>query len=301
MARAFSIGAARHIDLIKDKLGRELKLFEGSGLKVKLVEQPAGKFTFLNCRLVDYGGCLYPDEDARTILKNHLAGIIADIILEYWEDHLVREIIRENYYYFAEEEKDMIFRYTLQHINREKDGSSSGQICLVIRKSRILQKVLEYMHGNNRIILDGFIKFRLKEYINELREAADSAVDDFLIEREYREFIQLLKYFVGIQEPRYEQIHVLIKPEKYFVLYDEKHRVIKRDCLEGCIIELSDNEISYDDLLVSVLITLSPRWITIHYEGDCGVPAAIDTIVNVFEERVTRCGGCKLCNPGLKH
>lgn len=301
MARAFSIGATRHINLIRDKLGRELKLFEGNGLKVKLVEQSAGKFTFLTCRLVDFGGSLYPDEDARILLKNYLAGVIADIILEYWEDYLVREIIRENYYYFAEEEKDLIYRYTLRHINREKDGSSAGSFCLVIRKSRILQKVLEYMHGNNRIILDGFIKFRLKEYISELREAADSAVDDFLMEREYREFIQLLKYFVGIQEPRYELIHVLIKPEKYFVLYDEKFQVVKRDCLEGCIIELSENEISYDDLLVSVLITLSPSRITIHYEGECGIPVAIDTIMNVFEERVTRCGGCDLCKPGLKH
>jgi putative sporulation protein YtxC len=224
--------------------------------------------------------------------------VITDVILNHWEEPLVREIIQENYYYFAEEDKDLIYRGAVSHINQDRDGRKDGSLRCIIRKSRILQKVIEYLSGSNQIILDGFIKFRLKEYVNELREAADKAVDDFLIEREYREFIQLLRYFVEIQEPRYELVHIVIRDGKNYSLFDENLQGIKTNSLEGCVMELSNNEISCDDLFVSMLITLSPRNITIHRDGETQSPLAVDTIVNVFEGRVSWCPGCQLCRSG---
>jgi putative sporulation protein YtxC len=298
MIPMISIGSTRHIDLIKDRLGCELVLFEGNGLKFKLAEQSEGKFTFITCRLADGGEFIYEEEDARLLFKHFLANVITDVILNHWEEPLVREIIQENYYYFAEEDKDLIYRGTLSHINQGRDGRKDGSLRCIIRKSRVLQKVIEYLSGSNQIILDGFIKFRLKEYVNELREAADKAVDDFLIEREYREFIQLLRYFVEIQEPRYELVHIVIRDGKNYSLFDENLQGIKTNSLEGCVMELSNNEISCDDLFVSMLITLSPRNITIHRDGETQSPLAVDTIVNVFEGRVSWCPGCQLCRSG---
>lgn len=298
MIPMISIGSTRHIDLIKDRLGCELDLFEGNGLKVKLAEQSEGKFTFITCRLADGGEFICEEEDARLLFKHSLANVITDVILNHWEEPLVREIIQENYYYFAEEDKDLIYRGTLSHINQGRDGRKDGSLRCIVRKSRILQKVIEYLSGSNQIILDGFIKFRLKEYVNELREAADQAVDDFLIEREYREFIQLLRYFVEIQEPRYELVHIVIRDGKNYSLFDENLQGIKANSLEGCVMELSNNEMSYDDLFVSMLITLSPRNITIHRTGETQIPLAVDTIVNVFEGRVSWCPGCRLCRSG---
>jgi putative sporulation protein YtxC len=298
MIPMISIGSTRHIDLIKDRLGCELVLFEGNGLKFKLAEQSEGKFTFITCRLADGGEFIYEEEDARLLFKHFLANVITDVILNHWEEPLVREIIQENYYYFAEEDKDLIYRGTLSHINQGRDGRKDGSLRCIIRKSRVLQKVIEYLSGSNQIILDGFIKFRLKEYVNELREAADKAVDDFLIEREYREFIQLLRYFVEIQEPRYELVHIVIRDGKNYSLFDENLQGIKTNSLEGCVMELSNNEISCDDLFVSMLITLSPRNITIHRAGETQIPLAVETIVNVFEGRVSWCPGCQLCRSG---
>jgi len=299
VAQIISIGATRHIDLLKARLGRELKLFEGDGLKVDLEESPAGKFTFLACRVADYGECSYTEEDTRVIFKHFLADIISDIILNHWEDGLLRDIIRESYYYFGDEEKKLIYDYALRHINREGEGCRNT-IYRLSRKRRILQKLLEYLRHNDRIIIDGFIRFRLKEYINELREAADRAVDDFLMEREYREFIQLLKYFVEIQEPRVEAVHVLIRDGGNFKLFDDKMQPVKSDYLEGFIIDLVDSEINYEDLLISALITRAPKNITLHYKAGSGPKAMLETIKNVFTGRVKECKGCDLCVATLK-
>jgi len=300
LAQTISIGSTRHIDLIKARLGCELKLLERNGLKVKLAEQSEGKFTFITCRLADKEEFIHREKDDRLLLKHFLANVITDVILNHWEDLLVRGIIQENYYYFAEEDKDLIHRGALNRINQGPDGQNGDSLRLIVRKSLILQKVIEYLSGSNQIILDGFIKFRLKEYVNELREAADKAVDDFLIEREYWEFVQILKYFVEIQEPRYELVHIVVRDGNNFSLFDENLQGIKTDSLEGCVIELSNNEISYDDLFVSMLITLSPRKIALHRICEGQSSLALDTIVNVFEGRVNWCPGCHLCQPGVQ-
>jgi len=70
---------------------------------------------------------------------------------------------------------------------------------------------------------------------------------------------------------------------------------IKNDYMEGFVVELVDNEINYEDLLISALITIAPKNIVLHYQGDCGKSATIDTIKGVFTGRVLECAGCSLC------
>ncbi len=300
MAQTISIGSTQLIDLLKAKLGRELKLFKEDGFKVDLEESPAGKFTFLAFRVTDSGAPGGTPEDAENIFKHYLADTISDIILNHWEDILLKNIIKENYYYFGEDEKELIYQYALQHINR--DGQNSRDtLYWLSRKSRILQKVLDFLRHNNRIIIEGFIRFRLKEYIGELKEAADKAVDDFLIDREYREFVQLLKYFVDIQESKIESVHVLIRGGGVFNLFDGSMQPVRSDYLEGYIIDLTDNEINYEDLLISALITIAPKEITLHYKDKNSMTATLDTIKNVFAGRIKECRGCKLCASACKN
>ncbi len=70
------------------------------------------------------------------------------------------------------------------------------------RRNVIVRKLMDYFENTDSLILDGFVNFRLKDYMKDLEEIVDKAVDDFLMEREYKEFIRLLRYFVDIQEPK---------------------------------------------------------------------------------------------------
>ncbi|MBP7332361.1 MAG: YtxC-like family protein [Firmicutes bacterium ADurb.Bin373] len=294
MAQTISIGSTRLVDLLKAKLGRELRLLKDGGFQVDLEESPAGQFTFLAFRVTDNGASGSTLEEAQNIFKHFLADSISDIILNHWENILLKDIIKENYYYFAEDEKDLIYSYALQHINR--DGQNSRDTLYWLRrKGRILQKLLDFLHNNNRIVIEGFIRFRLKEYIGELKEAADRAVDDFLIEREYREFVQLLKYFVDIQESKIDTVHVLINDDGVFKLFDDHMQPVRSDYMEGYIIDFVDNEINYEDLLISALITIAPKEITLHYKHKNNLRTPLDTIKNVFTGRVKECRGCRLC------
>lgn len=293
VAQIISIGSTQHIDLFKAKLGHQLKLCEGDEVKIYLEENPAGKFTFLSCSVADYGKCRCAGEDTQMLFKHYLADVISDVILNHWEDLLLREIIRENYYYFGDEEKSIIFQYSLRHINRE-EKDFQNTIYWLGRKNRIIQKIMDYLNVNNRINIDGFIRFRLKEYIGELRDATEKAVDEFLMEREYREFIQLLKYFVEVQEPRIDLVHVLIDGS-FFKLLDEQMQPVKNEYLEGFIVNMVDSEINYEDLLISALISIAPKKVTLHYKSQESNSATLETIKSVFEGRVGKCRGCSFC------
>lgn len=294
MGQTISIGATQHVELFKAKLDSQLKLYEGEGLKVALEECPAGKFTFLSCHIAGEARRGSIDEHMQSLLRQQLAEIITDIILNNWEDVLLKDIIRENYYYFGDEEKKLIFDYSLRHINRE-GREAQNTLYWLSRKKRINQKIMDFLKYNNRIIVDGFIRFRLKEYLAELRDATEKAVDEFLMEREYREFIQLLQYFVEVQEPRMEIVHLLIAESGSFKLFDDKMQPVCGDYTDGFLLGMLDNELNYEDLLISALITIAPRKINIHRVCKNDHITTLETIRNVFTGRVSECSGCPLC------
>jgi putative sporulation protein YtxC len=162
-------------------------------------------------------------------------------------------------------------------------------------KEKVLLKILDYLDQNQDLILEGFISFRLKDYQQELEGIVNSAVDEFLLEREYIEFIRLLKYFVEIQEPRIQKVQVIFKDGGKFSLLDHEDNPVKHESLDGLMVDILENEINYDDLLISALITLAPREIILHIPTQIGNGDTVKTIQNVFGPRVTRCIGCNKC------
>ncbi len=292
-----SIGASNYIELIKARLASDLKQLERSGLKFNIQENPAGKYVFLSCSVSGRGNGGCSDEDALALFKQYLADVLTDLIMCKWQKSMLVDIIRENYYYFGEEERRAIFRNALNYL--EDFNSGDRDSVLKMRKKRIiLAKLQDFLSTCNQIVIEGFIRFRLKEYIKELQEAADKAVDDFLLDREYKEFIQLLRYFVDIQDSRTDVVNVVMKANGVFKLFDGDHRAINSAYLEGFIMDLVESEINYEDLLISSLITIAPREIVFHTGKAEVPPATLETVGNIFSQRVSLCRGCDLCTAG---
>jgi putative sporulation protein YtxC len=227
------------------------------------------------------------------IIKSTIANCIADIIIEEWEARLIRKIVRENYFYYNEEEKQSILKKAKEILNPDEINLSQREQ----RRERVMNKIKTYLDLHKDLILEGFINFRLKDYQEELEQIVNSAVDEFMLEKEYMEFIRLLKYFVDIQEPRIEKIKIIFKKDDRFVLLDSKYKPLKHECLEGLMLDLHENEINYDDLLISALITMAPREVELHLEEGVKPGDTINTIHNVFGSRVSKCSGCKYCRP----
>jgi len=288
---AITIGTAAGIDEIRQRLDDEFRFLREEGVKVRIGQSHRGTFAFLDCA-VD-GAAPSPRADA--LLRHSVASALSDVIVEKWERDLIRKIIRGSYSYFSRDEQDLIADYTGRTLS---GGSDSPDGYKVNRKSQVLHRLRDYFDTADELVLEGFVHFRLRDYIEELEEAVDRAVDEFLMEREHREFIRLLRHFVELQEPRIDHVHVVLGPGHAFRLLDDDGGAIRSEALEEFVAEMTESEVSYEDLLISALITLAPRALTLHLsDRQPGQEEALETILGVFGDRTVQCEGCHLCHP----
>jgi putative sporulation protein YtxC len=221
--------------------------------------------------------------DLEALFRRRLADAVTDVITHEMQEDTLTRLVAEHCSYLDEEEQTQV-RTRAEELLLLTGGMDE----------LVGSRLRDYLTDETHLNLEGFIFFRLREYAEELEDAVDRAVDDFLMEREYREFIRLLKVFVEVQEPRLTHVHVVLDPGGGFRLIDDQGGVIHDEHLEGFVADLMDTEINYDDLLISTLITLAPARITIHRAGGPRRDA-LDTIQGVFNDRVELCGGCSRC------
>ena len=212
---------------------------------------------------------------------------ISETILENYEIPLVSKTINTSFGYFTKSERAQILKIARRYIeNTPREHRLTSIDC----------KLREYFDHNDDIMLDGFVNFRLKEYQDLLDGIVSRAIDDYMVEREYKEFIKLLKYFVDIQQPKIDVVHICPQASSQYVIYDSNKKDITDDCCREFINGVKNYSINYDDLLVSALITMSPQKIYFHNVDKVVNRELIITIKNVFTKKVVECKGCELCH-----
>jgi putative sporulation protein YtxC len=161
-----------------------------------------------------------------------------------------------------------------------------------MRKARLYRAFFAYLLDHSELHLHGFVRFRLKEYRLELMETIDAAIDEYLEDKQYQEFIELLRYFISTQESRHEVIHIVSGTNKHVSLYDENGLPLQLEQLES-IYGLSDPCDRSDDDLISALITLAPKKIVFHHADER--QALAQTLQSIFESRFSYCSTCAYC------
>ena len=145
-----------------------------------------------------------------------------------------------------------------------------------------------YLSDNDYLNINGFIKFRLRDFMDYIIELKDRGFEEYLIEKDYNEFINLLKYFVDVQEEKIDVLKLYIEKDGSFKLYDKNDMNLEENYLEDIFnIALKEN-MNEEDFLISSLITLCPKQIYIqdNLENNAS-KEIIQTINAIFEGRVT--------------
>jgi hypothetical protein len=177
-------------------------------------------------------------------------------------------------------------------------GGADGFPSRARRKRHIAEELLAYLQERPSLHLEGYITFRLDKYWEELAEAAEAAVDEFVTDRQYREFVGLLNEFVGRQQPRVSGVNLVLKADGGFALYDEAFRPMDpagNGRLADEFAGIAEEDLNVEDMVVSCLLAISPREITLHAR-DHELPV-VRTIGAIFAGRVTLCAGCRSCRP----
>lgn len=276
-----------------EKLNELSSCFKESGINIGLVESDSGSQHFIKCVIRDEDGCSV--DEIRKSFNIYVSNILYGIIVDNFEMDAISKIIKNNYYYFKSNESEDIARRCVELLKGSNSSSSEDYMIYINRKNAIVNRLNEYLNENTDIVLEGFLRFRLKDMSSEIEDVVDKVVEEYLIEREYNEFIKLLRYFVEIQESRIGILNIVINMDGSFCMYDDKNAEITDEMFKELMGEGLNGEKNNDDLLVSSLITMAPRFIIIHNASYITNKEIIETIKNVFPDRMKECPGCDLC------
>jgi putative sporulation protein YtxC len=234
--------------------------------------------------------------------KSEICEIVSRLLAEYIihkkELGLLQSLICDEFSYQNESEVNKIMHFSNQMLNLENDSLNVSEHGQNRRILTISNEIKQFFKKNNDLNVDGFLEFRLKEYKEELREVVEYAVDEFIMDKQYQEFISLLKYFVFIQEAKIPEVHLMHKGGHEFVLFNEQMTPMDMKATEDSFkIEILDQEFNFEDLVVSTLISIAPQQIHIHTREPKVL--VIQTINQIFENRVHICEYCRQCKPIL--
>lgn len=207
-------------------------------------------------------------------------------ILFFYEKKITKKIISYNYFYFNDIDSKQILDNCIDLFNFDEGIYNE-------KYNAIYNALYSYLLEHHSIVLNGFVNFRLKDYKEILDYNVDICVSNFLIEKEYFEFINLLHLYVNSKESSTNVLH-LIYVNKESILVDNNKNIVSTEDHIFDAKYLSDISFSSNDYCLNTLLNLLPEKLNIHlidnYEDEF-----INTLKLIFENRVHICNDCDIC------
>ncbi len=247
---------------------------------------------------------IFCDEQISEKLHNmfniNIANVLYEIVIDEFYKKDMEIFLGDTYFFLKYDEIKEIKENSIKVLKGKETIIDENSIYYMNKKNIIIDKIVKCIIENKEININGFITFRMKELKDDLEKIIDKIVEKYMAEKEYNEFIKLLKYFVEIQDSKVEEIDIIIKEDGKYSIQDKDGNDIEQKVFS----DLSDlkykENTNMDDMIISMLITNSPEKIIIHCRDNCRNLDLIDTIKKVFTNRVEMCDNCKICEK-IKH
>jgi len=220
------------------------------------------------------------------IFYEKLCHTLTNCILFFYEQTLVKKIINYNYFYFDNVETNKLLDECIDLLNSDKNIFEE-------KYNSIYFALQRYIAEHHSIVLKGFVNFRLTDYKEILDYNIDICVNNFLIEREYYEFINLLHLYVNSKESTINTVHLVYVNKESILLDSNKHIIPIKDNIFDAKY-LSDISFSSNDYCLNTLLNLLPKKLHIHLV-DNFEDEFISTLKLIFEHRVLICNECDIC------
>lgn len=228
-------------------------------------------------------------------LKTYLTDCLTDYILGRYEERFVAGIVDKKYAHHMPSERKALIDFAMKKLSLSESKGILDRFWAMEREQMVRNRLQEYIDGSELIVVNGFALFRLKAYRKELEEIVEKAAEEYLMAKEYDEFIELLQYFVEAEEPRVKLMQVFKRHDGSYLLLDERFKEVADDGLGDFQAEAGRGELGEDDYLVSALISAAPEKIILHDAESFENKEVLNTLRRVFRERIEICNECALC------
>ena len=235
------------------------------------------KFKIYENVIIHYTGTEGNNKKNINDFYNELANTLVFIIINFFEKKLLKYTIKCNYFYFSDSEQDIVLQKCMDYF------SDKSTVEYQVRIEHIYIAVLKYITNYKSMILTGFINFRLYNYMKILDYIVDTFVNELVVDREYKEFINLLKSYVNSKPSNISTVHFIYKDADSVILDNNYKKIPFTDNITN-LNYISDVSFSENDISLNTLLTLLPQKIIIHLFKDSD--EFIKTLICIFENRI---------------
>ena len=250
-------------------------------IEIKQVILSTNKFKNYKNIIIHYSG----NDNQKFI--HEVSCILSCLVIDELEEKFIKQSLIKNYFYFDSDERKHIIEICFEIF------TDDFNLYFDKKYNCLINDFESYLTNNKSIVLDGFLNFRIKDYLKILENVVDEAVNNFVIEKEYLEFISLLKMYINSQNSNCDIVHLVYTNETSILLDKDKNIInVSDDIFKAKY--LSDISFSSNDYALNTLLTLIPKKIYIHLINNC-IDEFIHTLSLIFENRIEICTDCSIC------
>lgn len=237
------------------------------------------------------------DDKIKNSVDLNVSKILYKIIVDVFKQKEMYEFLTDTYFFLRSEELPDVSERIINALTGEEKIKDDTSIYCMNRRNNIISKIKECIEENREINISGFITFRMKYLKEDFEAIVDKVVEKYLVEKEYNEFVKLLKYFVEVQDSKLDEVNIIADKKGEYHIKDKDGK----DILAEFVGELVDCKlgmvgINIEDVIISGLITNAPKVVKIHGEQNFVNKEILETIKNVFANRVVFCNNCFMCS-----
>jgi putative sporulation protein YtxC len=283
---AIMLVTSTYATAVDEWLEKEKPIVSHEGLQVIFTKVENDKYHQILCE------CKAHDKSAEEVFLYYVASALTGVVLTTFEAaEALRRLKQKLKAVSSEEREKMIDQilHTLRHNYQKRQHAP---------RTHVILDLLNYLTMYRTINLEGFIRFRLKDYQEQIAAVVSEAIAEYQARLEHQELVELLQYFMDAQEPKIDQVEVVLDLGGYFRLLDENQNVIDNHYLAGFVDDLLPGTVDTDDLLISALVTLAPVHVRCHCKETAPV---LETLQAVFTDRFSLCQGCSICTKSITH
>lgn len=220
---------------------------------------------------------------------NKLATILSYLVIDYFESDIIKNVLHSNYFYFNNIEFFDILNLCYENLCDDNEFSFEN------RQIVLFDIFYNYIKSHHSIIISGFVNFRLSTYRKLLEDLIDFSVNEYIIEREYYEFISLLKLYINSQSSLTNIVHIINLDYDIYLLNEDLNIIdIDKNSLNAKY--LSDVTFSNNDFILNTLLNLLPQKVFLHQVSNYSNLEFINTLKLIFDSRLKICTDCNICN-----
>lgn len=220
--------------------------------------------------------------------------VLVDCLLSDWLCAYIDAQLLQGHAYLNEDEREYVALLTLHGLRTVSIGNRDWRDWNEYIRADLNHVIRRSETGH--LSLDGFMRFRAKALLVGAEVGVSEVVEQFLADREYEEFVSLLRYMLESQPATQQVVHVFCTDERLWMCDDTGALITDEDVTQAAHQVSDEGEVNVEDLSMSVLITRSPCRIVIHdTTHDAAWPSFSETLERVFLNRVVRCDGCAAC------